>query len=221
MQAFEHVTELCPRRGTGEDRVAVVSSSDGVVIALADGASGTPGGERAASAVISAVGRAKTDDWPTVLAEVERDPDRLGPGQTGAVVISLGAAGVHGASVGDLTAWIVRRVDATQFEILELTQNQQRTPLIGDHSRAIGFRTGPLAGGTLIVASDGLFKHATQAKIVPLVLGDNLGAAAGALAALVRGADGQMPDDVTIVLCRERAGVATAAATGKGRVTII
>ena len=79
IQAFIHAVEICPRRGTGQDRVAVVSDPDRVIIALADGAGGTSGGERAAMAVIEGAMRSPVDDWPMVLAELElerREPSR-------------------------------------------------------------------------------------------------------------------------------------------------
>ncbi len=203
IRAFSHATELCPRRGAGQDRVAVSATRDRVVIALADGAGGTAGGERAADAVIEAVRAAQTDDWTAVLTELELDPDRLGPGQTTAVVITVTRDGIHGASAGDSGAWVIR-----DGQIEDLTRGQQRKPLIGDHSIARPFSAGPLAGGTLLVASDGLLRYARPDAIARVATGPDLAAAARELVALVRLPSGEVPDDVAIVLCREVAALA-------------
>lgn len=210
IRAFAHATELCPRRGDGQDRVSVSSTRDRIVIALADGAGGTAGGERAASAVIDAVAAALSgadgpergggviDDWVAVLTELELDPDRLGPGQTTAVVATVTQGGIRGASAGDSGAWVIRG-----GEIEDLTRAQHRKPLIGDHSIALPFQSGPLAGGTLVVASDGLWRYARPEAIARVASGPDLAAAARELVALVRLPSGEVPDDVSIVLCRE------------------
>lgn len=202
IRAFTHATELCPRRGAGQDRISVSVTRergrDRIVIALADGAGGTAGGERAAEAVIEAVAAAQGDDWTAVLTELELDPDRLGPGQTTAVVVSVTLDGIHGASAGDSGALVIR-----DGQIEDLTRGQQRKPLIGDHSVARPFTAGPLGGGTLLVASDGLLRHARPDEIVRIASGPDLAAAARALVGLVRLPSGEVPDDVAIVLCRE------------------
>jgi serine/threonine protein phosphatase PrpC len=199
IRSFIHATELCPRRGTGQDRVWVSSTRERVVIALADGAGGAAGGERAAAAVIDAVAAAAhVDDWTALLTELELDPDRLGPGQTAAVVATVTRDGVRGASAGDSGAWVIR-----DGQIEDLTRGQHRKPLIGDHSVALPFHGGPLAGGTLLVASDGLLNHAPPEAIARVASGPELAAAARGLVELVRLPSGEVPDDIAIVLCRE------------------
>jgi len=199
IRSFLHATELCPRRGTGQDRLSVSSTRDRVVIALADGAGGAAGGERAAAAVIDAVAAASPiDDWTAVLTELELDPDRLGPGQTTAVVATVTRDGIRGASAGDSGAWVIR-----DGRIEDLTHAQHRKPLIGDHSVALPFRAPPLAGATLLVASDGLFRYARPDAIARVAGGPDLAAAARALVELVRLPSGEVPDDIAIVLCRE------------------
>lgn len=198
IRSFVHAAEVFPRRGEGQDRVSVSSTRDRVVIALADGAGGTAGGERAANAVIEAVAAAQSDDWISILTELELDPDRLGPGQTTAVVATVTRDGIRGASAGDSGAWVIRG-----GAIEDLTRGQQRKPLIGDHSVALPFQGGPLAGGTLLVASDGLFRYAPADAIARVAAGPDLAAAVRELAALVRLPSGELPDDVAVVLCRE------------------
>lgn len=198
IRSFIHATELCPRRGAGQDRVSVSSTRDRVVIALADGAGGAAGGDRAATAVIDAVATAQADDWTAVLTELELDPDRLGPGQTTAVVLTVTRDGIRGASAGDSGAWVIR-----DGQIEDLTQAQHRRPLIGDHSIARPFYGGPLVDATLLVASDGLLRYATPEAIARVASGPDLAAAARELVELVRLPSGEVPDDVALVLCRE------------------
>ena len=198
IRSFIHATELRPRRGAGQDRISVSATRDRVVIALADGAGGAAGGERAASAVIEAVAASQADDWTAVLTELELDPDRLGPGQTTAVIATVTREGIRGASAGDSGAWVIR-----DGKIEDLTAGQHTKPLIGDHSIALPFQGGPLAGGTLLVASDGLLRFARPEAIARVASGPDLAAAARELVELVRLPSGEVPDDVAIVLCRE------------------
>lgn len=212
LRAFVHAIEVCPRRGTGQDRVSVVATHDRLVVALADGAGGATGGERAAVAVIEAVAaapeaqrkrppgepRSSDPDWVAVLTELELDPDRLGPGQTTAVIATVTREGIRGASVGDSGAWSIRG-----GAIDDLTRGQRRRPLLGDHSMALPFRSGPLAGATLLIASDGLLTYAKRDAIARIAEGEDLAAAARALVELVRLPSGEVPDDVAVVLCRE------------------
>lgn len=206
IRAFLHATEICPRRGAGQDRTWVSSTHDRIVVALADGAGGTAGGERAATAVVDAVAAAaQVDDcdWAAVLTELELDPDRLGPGQTTAVVATVTREGIRGASAGDSGAWVIRGERADQIE--DLTRAQHRKPLIGDHSIAIPFYGGPLGDATLLVASDGLLRFAPPEAIARVARGPDLAAAARELVELVRLPSGEVPDDIAIVLCREAA----------------
>jgi PPM family protein phosphatase len=197
-RSFLHTVRIAPRRGEGQDRAIAVPCEHGVVIALADGAGGVSGGAQAAAAVCDAAAAIATrpDDWSRLLAEL--DHAQIGRGQTTAVVLWVTRDGVVGASAGDSGAWIVRD-DAVE----DLTSHQRKTPLIGDGAVVTAIDAGPLAGGTLIVASDGLLKFARHEDVARLVRGADLAAAAGALVELVRLPSGELPDDVSIVLCRE------------------
>lgn len=198
MTDFVHAIEIAPRRGEGQDRGLVLPCEHGVVIALADGAGGTSGGERAAKAVVDRVAAVASHayDWPLLLAEL--DMQQIGYGQTTAVVLWLTRDKIVGASAGDSGAWIVREAG-----IEDLTSAQHRKPLIGDGAIVTPLDAGGLRGGTLLVASDGLLKHAKHDDIARLALGSDLEAAAKALVELVRLPSGQLPDDVSVVLCRE------------------
>lgn len=196
--SFVHAIEVAPRRGKGQDYAVVLPCEHGVVIALADGAGGTSGGERAAKAVVDAVAGVASHayDWSMLLAQL--DHDQIGYGQTTAVVLWVTRDSIVGASAGDSGAWIVR---GDQIE--DITSHQHKKPLIGDGAVVTAIQAGPLAGGTLVVASDGLLRYAKAADIARIASGVDVGAAVRSLVELVRLPSGQLPDDVSCVLCRE------------------
>ncbi|MCX5741996.1 MAG: serine/threonine protein phosphatase [Proteobacteria bacterium] len=164
------------------------------MIALADGAGGTSHGARAAQALVDAVGAAVADaiDASALIETL----DRVGEGQTTAIVLAVDAEGITGSSVGDSGAWLVGD------EVVDLTEGQLRKPLVGGGGIPVAFATGPIGSATVLVASDGLFRHARQADIVRIARGPDLDAAARALIALVRLPSGGLQDDVAVVLCR-------------------
>lgn len=171
----------------------------GIAIAVADGAGGVAGGERAAKAVVDRVAAVASHafDWTQLLADI--DHVQIGYGQTTAVVLWVTREKIVGASAGDSGAWLIRG-DAIEV----LTSAQHTKPLIGDGAIVTPIEAGPIgAGGTLLVASDGLLRYAQRTDIVRIANGPDVGAAARALVELVRLPDGQLPDDVSVVLCRE------------------
>lgn len=171
----------------------------GVVIALADGAGGTSGGERAAKAVVDRVASVASHayDWQQLLADL--DHAQIGYGQTTAVVLWVTREKIVGASAGDSGAWIVTKEGVVE----DITRAQHRKPLIGDGAIVTPIEHGALAGGTLLVASDGLLRYAKTGDIARIARGANLDVAAKELVELVRLPSKQLPDDVSVVLCRE------------------
>jgi PPM family protein phosphatase len=199
---FVHVTKVVGIRGAGQDRARVQEVGDSVVIALADGAGGTGGGSKAAQAVVDAVFAAPSQApaWPSLLADLDRDVVRLGGGQTTAIILSVTCTGVAGAAVGDSGAWIIRDTG-----VEDLTVGQLPKPLLGAGCIPSVVGGPSLQGGTLLVASDGLIKYASQASIARIASGADLAFAAHALVDLVRLPSGELQDDISIVLCREAA----------------
>jgi hypothetical protein len=128
---FAHVVEVVGARGEGQDRARVFETDDGIVIALADGAGGTANGATAAEAIIDAVGAAGPGvDWSMLLTDLDEDGKRMGGGQSTAVILSIAASGIVGASVGDSGAWSIRGSD-----VIDLTEGQTRTraPMISQN----------------------------------------------------------------------------------------
>jgi len=199
--SFEYAIRIQPMRGDGQDRAAVFERDDGgLTIALADGAGGTGNGDLAAQAVLDTVQvLAGSDaDWSVILSTLDRDVARLRGGQTTAIVVVLDDLPIRGASVGDSEAWIVyadQRIEA-------LTANQTHKPLLGSGAHLTAVSEVELAGATLLIASDGLFRTAKPMDIARIAGGPDLTAAAAALVDLVRTEIGNVLDDVSIVLAR-------------------
>jgi serine/threonine protein phosphatase PrpC len=190
----EYAVTIEGARGAGQDRAVVVKVAGGLVVALADGAGGTGNGARAAEAVIEAV---QQGDVSGPLALLDDLDARIVGGETTAVVLRIEGELVEGASVGDSGAWVV---DAEG--IVELTDAQQRKPLVGAGGRPVGFVGELGAASTLVVASDGLLRYANAADIARVAQDASLERAAAALIELVRLPSGGLQDDVAIVLCR-------------------
>ena len=197
---FAHTVLVIAMRGTGQDRAAVLETDDGLVVALADGAGGTGNGAVAAQAVIDAIATTASAPpaWTALLSQLDHDPRRLGLGQTTAILLSVTRHGLRGASVGDSAAWLLRG-----SHLDDLTAGQARKPLLGAGCHPVAIHAGPLAGATLLVASDGLFRYAKPADVLHVASGPDLAAASAALVDLVRLPTGSLQDDVAIVLVRE------------------
>jgi hypothetical protein len=159
------------RGSRGEDRIALHRQGDQLLIAVADGAGGMPGGARAAQAVcdgaVAAFRAGQPLRWAATLAAIDAQV-HFG-GQSTAVVVEVAAGALAGASVGDSGAWLI-----AAGAVVELTAGQPRKPLLGS-GQASPVAFGPLAlRGRLLVATDGLFKYAPRQRLAAL-------AAAGAL----------------------------------------
>ena len=200
---FTVETRIVPAGAESEDYAETLERGTTLVIALADGAGGLRGGGHAARrAVQLALGAAGLQDprdemaWCSVLADIDSQlEDDPVAGETTLVVVVLWSDGVAGASVGDSVAWLLNE------SLQDLTRRQQRKPLLGSGAALpVPFRA-PFAGGTLLVASDGLWKYADPAAISRCAAGD-LPAAANGLVDLVRLTSGALWDDVGVVLCR-------------------
>ena len=195
------------RASGGDDRIAVFHRERDVVVALADGAGGMAAASRAADTAILEVRRQLEANGGLLPQALVRAADRavhalaVG-GQTTLVVAMVAASGLLGASVGDSEAWLV-----TENGVARLTERQQRRPLLGvGDAAAVPFSAAPF-DGTLLVASDGLFKYARMADIVEVVRSPIHEEVPGRVVDLVRLRSGALQDDVAVAVCRApRAG---------------
>jgi serine/threonine protein phosphatase PrpC len=186
------------RRGRGQDRVRLLALERGLFAVIADGAGGLVGGAAAADAICHALVYADSsnrEDWLT-----RRDQMLAGSSSTGcaaAVVVSISEDGtIDGASVGDCEAWIFG-----QGGPIELTESQHRKPLLGTGAAAPVRFTAHLSNGTLLVASDGLWKYMKHAAIAGMAVIRPLEAAVAALVDGVRLRSGALQDDVAVMIC--------------------
>ncbi len=91
----------------------------------------------------------------------------------------------------------------TAREIVDLTERQNRKPLLGSgQASPVSFGPIPLRG-RLLLATDGLFKYAPSAAIQQRALGESVDQAVDALVAGLRLRSGSFQDDVAILLIEE------------------
>lgn len=191
---------IASRRVAGQDRADVIRLEDGVIIVVADG-DGADAAEALIHHVRGAVARPEPFDGIAMLTAVDRVlAATRGGSETTGVVVSVTADVIRGASVGDSEAWLV-----SSAEVLDLTRHQRPGPLLGSGSARPTAFSAPNSGGTLIVASDGLFKYADRRTLLDIVSGPELSAVLGELVAHLRLSSGVLQDDVAIVLCRSAA----------------
>jgi serine/threonine protein phosphatase PrpC len=190
--------DLAVRCEGKEDRAAVFEYAEGLVAVVADGAGGLSGGARAAQAVVDAVQRAgwapDARTWVELLSRLDAE---VGPGETTAVVVAMGPDRMVGASVGDSGAWWFDMAGGH-----ELTRGQRRKPLLGSGGAVpVELRLEGRRAGTLVLASDGLWKYVPWDRL-PGALQRAPAEAASRLVELVRYPSGELPDDVAVVVCR-------------------
>ena len=210
MALVETITETRSYRPNTEDRAVVFAHREGTVIVVTDGVGGRSGGGRAADGVVAAIEQRlprllslhRSVVWYELLEAADADLRADGGGgETTATVVAVTPAGVAGAAVGDSEAWLL--LDTGPAVVL--AGRRRRKPYLG-HGIAVpeAFAIPPLAG-TLLVATDGLFKYADPDRIAAVARQSDLTTAGAELAALPRGSDGTYYDDLALVLCRPAA----------------
>ena len=189
------------RPGLGDVRIAEIRMPGHTLFVVADGASGAARGADAAEAVCDAASAYEDwlmpSDWAGWLAHVDREMSRSRVGLAAAVVIEIWDDGrIVGASVGDCEAWMFGGGTASR----SLTARQARKPLMGEGTaRPVAFEA-RLGRGTLLMATDGLWKYMKPAQIAKAAAIRPLEVACTALVGGVRLKSGELQDDVAIVL---------------------
>lgn len=192
-----------------EDRVGVCETHDALVLIVADGVGGRPGGGAASKRAIEIVRKAVTGERPNdeaqIWAERVAGIDRLlsrdkEAGETTLVIAAVTTgrpAHIVGASAGDSGAWLV-----TANGLEDLTRRQAPKPYLGS-SAALPVPFDVVWNeGTLLLATDGLFKYADRDRVLETARVPDLEEAAQNLVEMVRLSDGTFRDDVGILLCR-------------------
>ncbi|HVK06220.1 MAG TPA: protein phosphatase 2C domain-containing protein [Armatimonadaceae bacterium] len=207
-------------RKESEDRAEIIDLADAagtIILVVADGVGGRECGGPAAERAVTMVREAATgseslrvdrpEAWHSLLHEIDdalaADP---GCGQTTLAAVAVTPRRLVGASVGDSEAWWI---DADGH--FDLTGGQRRKPHLGTGAaEVIPFSLpAPSGSGTLLVASDGLFKYTPPERILDAIAAaasggeaENLDAVAKRLADLARLSSGQLLDDIALLLCR-------------------
>lgn len=206
-------------RAETEDRAVIVPLPDGGVgLILADGAGGRANGGAAATRTVTLAetalrnatprGLARSGFYETLIRALDRaERDCPDSGETTLVVVVLSARHIVGASVGDSEAWWV--ASATDCRVV--TENQHRKTYIGSGmTTPVAFSVPVPRAGTLLMATDGLFKYADPDSICRVVAEGGLASAAG-LGELARGrTSGKLYDDLAVLLAgRDDEGTVT------------
>jgi serine/threonine protein phosphatase PrpC len=189
------------RPGFGDGRIAEIRMPARTLFVVADGAGGAAGGAAAAEAVCGAASAYQDwrmpSDWTGWLTRVDREMAHSRVGHAAAVVIEIWDDGrIVGASVGDCEAWIFGGGVASR----SLTARQASKPLLGEGSaQPVGFEA-RLGRGTLLMATDGLWKHMDRARIAKAAAIRPLHVACAALVDGARLRNGTLQDDIALVL---------------------
>lgn len=201
----EMITSIFLERGNPElqDRVEILPLGDRTIFVLADGAGGISGGAQAADLFIRAAKEAAPDltnaeQCRQLLQSIDQNiADANDCGETTGVVVVVRSDGLFGAQVGDSAAWLFSPGGKQ-----ELTSGRARKPFLGNGGVFPHLFVQQATQGTLVVASDGLWKYTSLELIeqkVSAVAAENL---ATELATLVRLRSGAFPDDIAIATCR-------------------
>lgn len=197
------------RGAASEDRAATFTLPDGsLLLVAADGVGGQAGGGEAADLAVRRVLEEapglRTNGpraWRSLLMALDSEiSDANEAGQTTlAVVCITPKRRVVGASVGDTEAWLV-----TPGGHFKLTGGQRRKPYLGSGmTTPIAFAmSAPREGGTIVLATDGLFRYAPHEALEEAALLPDLEEAATLLVNLARLPTGALPDDIAVLLCR-------------------
>ena len=133
-----------------------------------------------------------------LLRKIDQDLAKASEcGETTGLVALVGPNRIFGASVGDSMAWLF-----SPNERIELTRGQERKPFLGN-GVALGrsFNRSPCKG-TIVFATDGLWKYTGLESIEQRVREADASSLADELSHLVRLSSGGFPDDVAIMTCR-------------------
>ena len=185
-----------------EDRIEVIHLPDRTVFVIADGAGGVAGGAAAAKAVCRAVAdRCRQDeiaDWTGWLTLIDREiAGSKDCGFAAVAIVEIENDGkIVGASVGDCEAWVF----VNGMALKNLTIGQIRKPLLGGGDAIpVGFE-GSVAGGTLLMATDGLWKYLDRIRIAEATSIRPLETAAEALIDGARLKSGALQDDIAVAI---------------------
>jgi serine/threonine protein phosphatase PrpC len=192
-------------REKSEDVSALLTTSNETVLIVADGVGGQAFGREAAEFAVAQTVEAATQGdctnpryWYRVVKALDASlMADAALGQTTLVVVVLTEKQIVGVSVGDSAAWLVRPDGH-----FDLTGAQNHKPYLGSGAEPVPFALPLPETGTLVVATDGLFKYVPDEQILNSACHPDLDEAITQLARAARLLNGSFPDDIAILLCR-------------------
>lgn len=155
-----------------DDRVEILSRQDRALeILVADGATGSGDGWRAAGILADAFLQrpaSDTPEWTGFLCDVDAEirAQLMGWADTTGIVMSISDRTVLGASAGDSMAYLVGPSGWR-----EITAGQSRKPRLGNFANPRPFEADIDDARWLIVATDGLWDQASRDSIRAIVEG--------------------------------------------------
>ncbi len=198
------ILETAAGNPENEDRGAVMESSAGLVLVVADGAGGRSGGAEAATMAVEFLRQNASlinsaDSCAQLLSRMDAAiANDSTAGETACAFVVASPSRLIGASVGDSGVWLIPESGA----FLDLTRGQQRKPFIGSGAAwPVPFEH-PNPKGSLLLATDGLLKYTSAERIIAVCREQPAETAAQRLIELVRYQSGALPDDVTLILCK-------------------
>lgn len=196
------VVETAAGESENQDCGAVIETSVGLVLVVADGAGGLSGGKQAATMAIGMVRKeanALRDSTSCVrlLQRMDQavEQDKIAGETTCALAVVTGSE-VYGAGVGDSGVWVINETGFTN-----LTARQSRKPFIGSGvAIPIPFYYTRTGRESVLLATDGLLKYTSPERIMTTCRESAPPAEiARRLIELVRYQSGALPDDVTVI----------------------
>jgi serine/threonine protein phosphatase PrpC len=184
-----------------QDRAKILRIGDRIVFIVADGSGGRSGAAEAAELFIHSVcevaeNLTAAQDCFRLLCELDQKIAQANNcGETTGAVVVVSSGELFGANVGDSAAWLF-----TQDGKQELSR--LRKPYLGTGVAAPHQFTSKASSGTLVVATDGLWKYTSLELIEGKARTGKPESLAGELAELVRLRSGAFSDDIAIATCR-------------------
>lgn len=180
-----------------QDRMEILQFGDKTIIVIADGAGGRSGAAQAAEFIIQSVHKNieklnSPNDCLRHLCELDLLITRATDcGETTGIIAVVTQDEIYGANVGDSAAWLFMS-DGKE----ELTRI--RKPYLGTGVAAPHQFARKWCGGTLVAATDGLWKYTNLELIEWTVRKGNPDGLASELANLTRLRSGAFQDDIAI-----------------------
>jgi serine/threonine protein phosphatase PrpC len=197
------VTQASPLRVL-QDRADVFARGEHAVLVVADGTGGAGDGAAAADLALARIRGSVLDDtfdllapaaWQRLFGAIDRELVAIG--ETTAIAVVLAPGILVCVSAGDSEAWNVRP-DAVD----RLTTGTDKARLGSQHANPSTLVQRELEG-RLIVASDGLFRHAPDERIIAATRSERIGAIGDVLVESLRLSSGELPDDVAILVAEK------------------